>query len=123
VTTITLANLGDVPGQGAVANHATSYSVQLADTGTVFTNFGALGTVIFTLPTPGAFLLNYTFIVIAAQTLEILLPGGTFMYFGGQESASGGNMQSSTPGCAASLTAISTTIYVATSLTGTWTLT
>jgi hypothetical protein len=123
VTTITLANLGDVPGQGAVSNNTTSYSVQLADTGTVFTNSGALGTVIFTLPTPGAFLLNYTFVVVNAQNLEILLPGGVIGFLGSAQTVSGGNFLSATVGSSITLVAINSTVYIATQSTGLWALT
>ena len=58
-----------------VVAKTTSYTVLHSDSGTLFTNRGAVGSVTFTLPTPGteANGLFYEFATVAAQAIVVSL--------------------------------------------------
>ena len=83
---------------GTISSKTVNYSVQYADTGTRFDNFGAAGSVTFTLPalpvTPAG--LNYCFAVSAAQTVVVKANTANFIAIGASESASGGNITATT---------------------------
>lgn len=99
------------------------FTVTTATTGTVvFTNTGAGGAVVFTLPTAAAGL-TYTFYVDAAQTLEVLAGASTTIRVGGNVSGAAGNITNAVLGGSVTLVAISTTQWVAVCATGTWTTT
>lgn len=99
-----------------------NYTVLSADKRTFFTNVGAGGTVVFTLPT-AVVGMNYTFYVGAAQTLQVTAGASTTIRIAGSVSASAGNITNATIGGCVTLVAISTTSWVAESHEGTWTVT
>lgn len=86
----------------------------------VFTNAGAAGPVILTLPTPAAGL-EFTFAVVAAQSLVVDVGGSVVIGLGELVSSAGGNVSSNSPYSAITLKVVSTTLWVATSLVGSWT--
>jgi hypothetical protein len=114
----------------ATANVATSnsssktasYTVLTTDLGTAFTNNGAAGAVIFTLPA-AAIGLYYRFTCFVAQTLEVLCVGSDKIAVGTTNSAAAGNAQVATPFASLSIRCDVTGQWVATSSTGTWTVT
>lgn len=99
-----------------------NYSVLALDTGTQFDNIGASGEVDFTLPT-AAIGLKYGFIVKAAQVLKIIAGSSTIIAIGSSISASAGNIQANVAYASVQIEAISTTEWVATAVTGSWTVT
>lgn len=99
-----------------------NYNILSADSGTQFDNIGASGEVDFTLPTAAAGL-KYGFIVKAAQVLKIIAGASTIIAIGTSISASAGNIQANTAYSAVQVEAISTTEWVATAVTGSWTVT
>lgn len=115
---ITIATTGG--GARTVTAKTTGYTVLSGDAGVVFTNTGAAGTVIFTLPTAAAGL-TYTFVVDAVFTVELLAGASTTIQVGGTISSSAGNFQNAVSGSTITVVAISTTQWVALSATGSWT--
>lgn len=103
-------------------DRTTNLSVTAAATNTVYTNTGAGGAVVFTLPT-AAVGLTYTFIVNAAQTLQVTAGASTTITIGNTASAAAGNITNASVGSAVTLHAVSTTKWIASSSTGTWTIT
>lgn len=114
---ITIAASGG--GNKTVTAKTGNYSVLSGDAGVVFTNTGAAGTVIFTLPTAASGL-NYTFYVDAVHVVEVLAGASTTIQLGGSISSSAGNFQAGTSGYCVTVVAISTTQWVATAITGNW---
>lgn len=84
-----------------------------------FTNIGASGGVTLTLPTPAAGL-QFSFVVATAQTLTIGVAGLVVIALGEIPSSAGGNVSSNSAFSAVTLKAISSTLWVATSVVGTW---
>jgi hypothetical protein len=72
------------------------------------------------VPTPVAGL-EFTFIVVAAQTLTLDVGGSVVVALGKIATSAGGNVSSSSPYSALTLKAVSSTLWVATFLVGTWT--
>lgn len=97
-----------------------NYTVLYTDSNAFFTNTGASGTVVFTLPTASAGL-RYTFYIDAAQTLQINAGASTTIRSGASVTSAAGNVSANTQGNVITLQAISTTQWVAESITGTWT--
>lgn len=102
-----------------VTAKTTSYSVLSGDTNTVFTNAGAGGTVIFTLPTWSSGL-TYTFVIEATQTLEVLAPGSDTITIGNSTTAGGGNFSASTAGYSLTIVATASGKWRSVATTGTW---
>ncbi len=103
-------------GKGPTAKTA-DYTIKQSDWGTVFTNAGASGAVIFTLPTPkaGAFL---TFVkATVAQSLVISAPSGVKIN-NGTAAQVYKNVTSEMGTC--TLVAISATEYAVVAEKGTW---
>lgn len=73
-------------GQGAllakrvITAKTADYTVTAAETGTVFTNTGASGTVVFTLPAAPANGLTYEFHITAAQSVDIQTGTAVLIY-------------------------------------------
>lgn len=77
----TLANVGAVPGSAvAVTAKTADYTVLAGDSGTVFTNTGASGTVVFTLPASPTAGLWYEFHITAAQSVDIKTGTAVLIY-------------------------------------------
>lgn len=95
-----------------------NYTVKAVETGQAFSNKGATGTVQFTLPTPKAGL-KFVFLVVAAQTFEVLPSAGG-------EKINNGSTKISAAGTQANL-GVAEVFSDGTnwfcSLTGTWTTT
>lgn len=104
----------------AVTAKTANYSILAADSGTLFANTGATGTVTFTLPTAAAGL-SFMFYTDAAQALTVTAGASTTIRSGASVTASAGNITNSTTGNFIRLTAISTTQWIAESVVGTWT--
>lgn len=108
-------------GRNVVAKTG-NYPVVAADKQNFFTNAGAVGTVVFTLPTAVAGL-RFTFYVDAAQTLQVTAGASTTIRIAGSVSAAAGNITNATIGGCVTLQAISATSWVAESHEGTWVVT
>lgn len=109
-----------VNGFGLVTAKTANDSLIAAQSYQTFTNEGAAGSVTLTLPTPVSGL-EFTFVVVAAQTLIIDVAGSVVIYVGEIPSSAGGSAFSNSPGSTITLKAVSTTVWVATSLVGMWT--
>lgn len=98
------------------ANH-TPYSDEAR---AFFTNAGASGTVVFTLDNlPIGY--DATFFIAAAQTLQVTADAGETIRSGANVTAAAGNISANTIGNLVRLVKISSTQWVAESITGTWT--
>jgi len=109
-----------VEAGGTVTAYTASHTVTSAETGTTFTNSGAAGAITFTMPTPAAGLV-YTFIVATAQTVTVDVSGAVVIAIGEISGTAGGGASSNSPYSSVTLKAISTTLWIATSSTGSWT--
>jgi hypothetical protein len=98
------------------------YTVLASETGAVYTNSGAAGQVIFTLPTWAAGLF-YMFDVETAQNLRVVASGTDTIRIAGSVSAAGGRIDNATVGGVVTLVATLSGKWVATSQEGTWTVT
>jgi hypothetical protein len=107
-------------GVATVNNYTTNTSLTSAQSYGISTNSGASGSVTLTLPA-AAIGLQYTFVVVAAQTLQINVTGGSVIIGLGEiASSAGGNISSNSPYSAVSLLCLSSTLWAATSIVGTW---
>lgn len=95
-------------------------TLDVAESGTVQTNAGAGGSAAWTLPEAVAGL-TYTFVVGAAQELRITPDAGDAINNGGTAAANGEYIYSATVGHSVTLTAVTTSSWVVTAITGTWT--
>lgn len=100
------------------ADKTASYTVSAGDTGKVFTNAGASSALTFTLPTSGQNGLTYTFVVAAAQTVN-LLPGTSdrILYAGAVDRK---KVYASTVGHALTIVGLSTGDWAVAAVNGTW---
>lgn len=110
-------NVADRPVE-AFTGHDTLTSVE---SGKTCTNEGAGALITLTLPAAAAGL-EFTFIVMAAQTLQIKLPGTDVARVAAAFTTGGGTASSSTVGDAITLKCVNGTTWVATSVVGTWAL-
>lgn len=100
-----------------------NYAVQASDSSVAFDNTGATGTVVFTLPAEiGG--LHFCFTNMVSQVLEVLAPNSVHVAIGTFNSAASGNVQTSAAFSTLCIYAptSSTTQWVTTSTTGTWTV-
>lgn len=106
-----------------IANPATGGSA--AYLRSVFTNEGAAGQVIWTLPTAAAAPVGYdfTFIVQAAQNVRIVAAAGDTIRIAGSVSAAAGRIDNATIGGTVRLVSINATEWIAVAVNGTWTVT
>lgn len=104
---------------GTVTAYTADHTVTAGETGATFTNAGASGAVIFTMPTPAAGLF-YTFIVAAAQTVTLDVGGSVVIAIGEIPGTAGAGATCASPYSSITLKAISTTLWVATSQIGAW---
>lgn len=104
----------------AVISSTITYAVTSAQSGTTFTNSGASGSITFTLPTATAGL-TYTFVIVAAQTVILDVGGSEVIGIGEIATSAGGSVSGNSIYSTITLKAISSALWVATSMTGTWT--
>ncbi|HLY12575.1 MAG TPA: hypothetical protein VKW04_24945 [Planctomycetota bacterium] len=105
-----------------VVAKTSNYSVLYTDNRQIFTNTAAAGAVIFTLPTPVVGY-DYTFVITTAQTLEVLAAGSAKIQMVGTLSGTNGNTQAATVGNTVRLVAVSSSLWLAIAVNGTWTTT
>lgn len=111
--------------QIVTANTAGSGSPKVltaAETNSVWTNEGATAKNYYTLPTAAAGY-QFTFIVQDADGIRVVANTGDTINLAGTVSASAGYAESTTIGSAITLVAINATEWIATSFTGTWSVT
>ncbi len=108
--------------QGGVVSKTTNYTLVANDQGTAFTNTGASGTVIFTLPA-AVLGLSYAFSVEVAQILEVLAVGSDVLRIGTAQSVAAGNLQSIAIGSTLILKCTKAGVWSAMGgVSGTWTV-
>ncbi len=112
-----LAN--QLANQNTVTAYTANHTVTSDENGQTFTNAGAVATVTFALPTPVVGL-TYTFIVAAAQNVILDVGGSVVIAIGEIAGTAGGGASSNSPYSAVTLKAVSATLWVATSFTGSW---
>lgn len=100
----------------------TGYNILVADNGKHFDNISAAGSVNFNLPV-AADELCYSFLVSAAQTVTVTAQTGERIAVGTVNSATGGTVSSNSPFSFLSLEAHAANQWVASSQTGSWTVT
>lgn len=102
-----------VNGFGLVTAKTVSDTLTAAQSYQVFTNEGAAGPVILTLPTPAAGL-QFTAAVVASQTLILDVTGSVVIALGpGIESTAGGQISANEPGAFVVLKCLSATRWQA----------
>lgn len=111
------ADAGSMANGTASNDKIASATLAATDTGKVFTNKGAVGTVQLTLPV-AKFGMWFTFAVFAAQTFEVL-PGSGAKINGGSTKISAAGSQALVG--VATVACLDGTNWYATDLTGTWT--
>lgn len=109
----------DLPNKTVTAKTG-NYTVLAADSGTLFTNTGAAGTVVFTLPTAAAGL-HYYFYVDAVQTVQATAAASTTIQVGGSVSTSAGNISNNVKGTLIHIVAIDSTHWITLNALGSWT--
>ena len=108
-----------------IVTKTSAYQLLASDSGSIFTNTGASGSVVLTLPTSANTTvgLHYEVYVDAAQTLEVLAGTGVTIQVAGVTGGTAGNAQSATSGDIIDLVALSTTRWVARKVIGVWSVT
>lgn len=99
-----------------------NYPVLVGDSGTVFTNTGAGGDIVLTLPA-AAVGLEYLAFVNAAHNVRFLASGSNTITNGASTSGAGGHIDNTTVGSAVRLIGLNTSKWVVLSTVGTWTVT
>ena len=116
----------DFPGwfdRPALTDRAADLTLIPSDNGNLFTNRGATGQIIYTLPVPQVGM-NFRFFVVAAQNLRIVATTGVTIRIGAGVTAAAGHIDNATTGGYVELTALSTTQwYGVEGVAGAWTLT
>lgn len=118
---LNLTTAGATPNLSLVVPCTASQDVGATDTFMTFTNAGAAGSVTLTLPTPSVGL-EYEFVVVAAQSLVVNVDGSVVIAIGELLSSAGGTATASSPYSSLRLKCLSSTLWVAIAVTGTWTL-
>jgi len=85
-----------------------------------YDNSAATGTTVYTLP-PGVAGLRNGYAVIVAYQVDVQAPTNVTIYVGELASSAGGKVSSSAVGSSIVLRCISSTIWVAEAITGSWT--
>ena len=106
---------------GSVTNFTTNQTLTVNQTLGIFTNSGAAGTVVLTLPSPITTGLQYTFVVAATQPLQIDVDGSDVIAIGELTSSAGGFISSDSPYSVVTLKALSSALWVAIFMLGSWT--
>lgn len=117
--TVWLATKSAPPAGGSVVAKVASYAVLASDSGTTFNNLGASGAITLTLPTP-AVGLTYSFVTAAAQNMILDVGGSVVIGIGEIATSPGGQVACNSPYSAITLKALSTTLWVAVAMTGSW---
>lgn len=119
--TLVPANGGTgVTGFGQVTAYTSNQTITAAQSYQTFSNMGATGQITLEMPTPAAGL-EYTFIAAAAQNMILDVGGSVVIGLGEIATSPGGQIACNSPYSSVTLKALSSTLWVATSLIGTWT--
>jgi hypothetical protein len=116
----------DFPGwlnRPALSNQTASLALIPSDNDKLFTNRGAGGQIIYTLPDPSQEGMRFRFFVVAAQNLRVLAPSGVTIRVAGNVSAAAGHIDNATIGGYIELVALSSTEWYAAGQQGTWPVT
>jgi hypothetical protein len=105
---------------GIVTSKTFNYSLTVADSYKDFDNAGAVGTVVFTLPT-GQPSLQYSFTKVANFPLIIDAPAGATIWLGELSSPSGGEIAASGVGSSITLKCRSVNVWTTEAFSGSWT--
>jgi hypothetical protein len=105
-----------------VTSKTANYTVASADDATRFDNSGAGAQVNFTLPASPSAGDEWCFLVVAAQTLEVLANTGETITVGTTTSSSAGNVQSNNVGSSVCIYFETATAAYAQTMTGAWTV-
>lgn len=102
-----------------ISNNTTNVSVTFTQSNYVFTNSGASGAIVYTLPvaTAGA---QYGFYIKAGQQVTITAASGGYIKYGTISTSSGGSFSSSTIGNYLKILAISTSEWIVDFIVGEW---
>ena len=114
--------IGAFLAKDVISAKTADYGVLAADTGTIFTNTGASGTVIFTLPAAPANGLVYEFHITAAQTVDIQTGTAVLIYANAAATtATTGKLSKNTVGTTIRLT-YNSVAWMGPNQSGTWTV-
>ncbi len=118
------SNWGSIGGTaGATVVKTANYSLLAGDFANTFTNTGATGTVVFTLPSSPAAGFPACFYVDTAQAIEVLLPSGVTLRNGNSVSSSGGNFMSpANSGARLCVQNLNSTEWFVTQISDAWTV-
>ena len=103
-----------------VTNDTEPHAIAVTESGTVLTNLGSNGADAWTLPS-AAIGLNYIFVVMAAQEMQITPAGGDIINIDGTAADVAEYWTANAIGETLHLVAVDTTNWIAVSFTGTWT--
>lgn len=109
-------------GGPVAAQASTPLSVSASDSGKFFTNEGSAAQIVFNLPTAAAGL-SYSFFAQDANGIQVVAASGDTIRVGTSVSGAAGNIVSTAVGDLVTLKAINATEWVATEVSGTWTVT
>jgi len=115
-----LRPLGALPLKANIRAQRIDHTLINTESGTLFTNEGATGTVILTLPA-AAIGLEYEFYIQANQTFTITAGSGDTIRSGTNVSTAAGTVSNNTVGNMIRIVAINSTEWIARTITGTWT--
>lgn len=101
---------------------ATPVNISAAQSGTAFTNEGAVALGVFNLPTAAANLI-YTFVVQDTDGIKIVANTGDTIRISASVSASAGNATSTVIGSTVTIVAINATEWISIATNGTWIVT
>jgi hypothetical protein len=105
----------------SVVPKATSYSVQVLDSSSYFTNYGAADLVSFLLPTPAPGL-HFSFVVQSNQPIKVIAGASSVIHLGPGVTELGGNISAVDVGSVIHLVALSSTDWFVDSSVGVWVL-
>lgn len=110
------------PGQFSLVRELTAdTTLTAADSGGVFTNLGASGTITVSLPSAPPAGIRYTFIVAAAQQLRIDPGSSDAFYWSGAKQTDGAYLWADDEGESITVVSLSTGDWLTGHPTGTWT--
>lgn len=120
--TLTKASGGSSGGTGVPVNVTASAPILAGATGNTYSNNGAGGSVVLTLPASSVGI-GFSMYVAAAQNFEFLAVGADIIKNGGDAGGASGNIKSSTVGNYINIQCLVAGIWSVTNMVGDWTLT
>jgi hypothetical protein len=106
----------------SIVSYTADHTLTTPEVGSSFTNTGAAGEVIFTLPASPVIGYRYKFFVNAAQYLRVKANTGQTIFSGGNQTASAGYARSNARGAQLEVVAIDSTTWLVRGPTGSWNL-